>query len=71
MPTVFENLTADEALSAARSSAGEYYSQSPLTSIVPHDDQGCGSSTFVVNYADGTKAVIQLRDSPVNPELAQ
>ncbi|KAH7870380.1 uncharacterized protein C8R40DRAFT_1163155 [Lentinula edodes] len=64
VPTAFKNLTADEALSAARSFAGEYYSQSPLTSIVPHDDQGCGSSTFVVIYADGTKAVIQLHDSP-------
>ncbi|KAJ3886499.1 hypothetical protein GG344DRAFT_90864 [Lentinula edodes] len=69
VPTAFKNLTADEALSAARSFAGEYYSQSPLTSIVPRDDQGCGSSTFVVIYADGTKAVIQLRDSPVDPEL--
>ncbi|KAJ3914014.1 hypothetical protein F5877DRAFT_83218 [Lentinula edodes] len=47
MPTAFENLTADEALSAA---------------II------C-CSTFVVIYADGTKAVIQLRDSPVDTAL--
>ncbi|KAJ4473427.1 hypothetical protein C8J55DRAFT_379031, partial [Lentinula edodes] len=42
---------------------------SPLTSIVTHDDQGCGSSTSIVIYADGTKVVIQLRDSPVDTAL--
>lgn len=68
MPNIFAHITNDDALKAARIAAEDYH-KSPIVSLSSHDDQGCFSATFIVNYADKTEAIVQLRDGRIDTAL--
>jgi hypothetical protein len=68
MPNLFEHVTNDDALQAARIAAEDYH-KSSIVSLRSHDDQGCFSATFIVNYADKTEAIIQLRNGRIDTAL--
>ena len=68
MVKLVEHLALDDALSAARIAAQDYHGQE-IRELKAHSEQGCSASTFTVEYADDTKAIIQLRDGRLDTTL--
>ena len=68
MVKLLEQLTPAEALQAAYVAAEDYY-RYEISTLHPHENQGCFSSTFTVQFVDQKKAIIQLRDGRLDTSL--
>ncbi|KAE9398207.1 hypothetical protein BT96DRAFT_920976 [Gymnopus androsaceus JB14] len=69
MPTAFQNLTTGEALEPLGQPLRSIIKTLPCSPSAHMTTKAAFSSTFVANYADGAKAVIQIRDSRINTAL--
>jgi hypothetical protein len=69
--TTLSTLTEESALQAAREAAASYIIASSLVSIdrLADHEQGAYSITFRAAFQNGEKAIIQLKDSPIDTSI--
>ncbi|CAG7850045.1 SubName: Full=Uncharacterized protein {ECO:0000313/EMBL:CCA72780.1} [Serendipita indica DSM 11827] len=68
MTKLVEDLTGKEALESALIAARDYRKHK-IRVLELNENQGCSSTTFVVDYEDQTKSIIQLRNDRIDTIL--